>query len=103
MNELDYLINELIKEDNNWNKLNNLYEKFIKDNINKKLVLLELGVGFNTPSIIRFNFEKLAYDNKNITLIRINDRYTECMYNLSDNYISIKGDCLEVLNKIIKN
>ena len=32
----------------------------------------ELGVGFNTPSIIRFPFEKMVRENKNVNLVRLN-------------------------------
>jgi hypothetical protein len=35
-------------------------------------VYLEFGVGFNTPGIIRYPFERLTYANKNARLIRIN-------------------------------
>ena len=63
-------------EDSNWHQLHNAYENFINNNIDKKLVLIELGVGFNTPGIIRFPFERLAYKYENVTLIRVNDRYT---------------------------
>ena len=38
-------------------------------------LLLELGVGYNTPTIIRFPFERLAVQRKNITLVRINKDY----------------------------
>lgn len=51
-------------EDNNWHQLHNTYENFINSNIDKKLVLIELGVGFNTPGIIRFPFERLASNMK---------------------------------------
>lgn len=37
-----------------------------------RLVLLELGVGFNTPGIIRFPFERLAAMGEETTLIRVN-------------------------------
>lgn len=30
------------------------YERFIEESIGKKLLLLELGVGYNTPGIIRY-------------------------------------------------
>ncbi|MDE5539469.1 MAG: Sir2 silent information regulator family NAD-dependent deacetylase, partial [Bacilli bacterium] len=88
-------------EDDNWNTLNNNYEKFVKDNINKKLVLIELGVGFNTPGIIRFPFEQLAYTHDNITLIRINDKYSDMAYELKNQAYCIKEDCSEAINKIL--
>lgn len=88
-------------EDENWHKLNNNYEAFINNNINKKMVLLELGVGFNTPGIIRFPFETLAYKYDNITLIRINDRYSDVAFELKDQVISIKEDCSKAIHKIL--
>lgn len=89
-------------EDDNWHKLNNTYEKFINDNKNKKLILLELGVGFNTPSIIRFPFEEMTYKYHNVTLIRINDKYTDVIYEIKNKTITIKEDCKKVINELIK-
>ena len=43
----------------------------------KPCVLLELGVGYNTPSIIKFPFEQIAARHANATLIRINKDYPE--------------------------
>ena len=37
----------------------------------KNVVLLEIGVGFNTPGIIRFPFEQMTTDSEKTTLIRI--------------------------------
>lgn len=88
-------------EDDNWNNLSDSYEKFINDNINKKMVLIELGVGFNTPSIIRFPFEQLAYQYDNITLIRINDKYSDMAYELKNQAICIKDDCANAINKLL--
>ena len=48
------------------------FSDFLSDVIDKKLVLLELGVGFNTPTIIRFPFEKLVREHEDISLIRLN-------------------------------
>ena len=88
-------------EDDNWHKLNDNYERFINDNINKKLILIELGVGFNTPGIIRFPFENLAYTHDNVTLIRINDRYNDMVYELNDRAICIKDDCANAITNIL--
>jgi NAD-dependent SIR2 family protein deacetylase len=48
------------------------YFNFVNNSVNGKLVLLELGVGFNTPVIIRWPFEKIVSRHPNATLIRIN-------------------------------
>jgi len=48
------------------------YQNFITEIKNKNAVLLELGVGFNTPSIIKYPFERLTYNNSDYSLIRLN-------------------------------
>lgn len=45
---------------------------FIEQAGNQKLLLLELGVGFNTPSIVRYPFEQIAAKNADSLLIRVN-------------------------------
>lgn len=40
-------------------------------------LLLELGVGYNTPTIICFPSERQAVQRKNITLVRINKDYPD--------------------------
>lgn len=59
-------------EDENWNQSARRFETFLQEQKNKNVVLLELGVGFNTPTIIRFPFEKLMREQKNYMLIRLN-------------------------------
>lgn len=44
----------------------------------KNLVLIEIGVGYNTPSIIKFPFEKMTYFNDKTNLIRINKHFATC-------------------------
>ena len=78
-------------QDNLWYKQNNLYEKFIDENKDKKVLLLEFGVGFNTPGIIRFPFEQMTSQNKNWKLIRFNKEDTT-FYDLEDRFIGIKED-----------
>ena len=62
----------------------------------KRTVLLELGVGFNTPSIIRFPFERMAASWKDTHLVRINQENTQSMLDNSHT-IAIRKDISEVL------
>ena len=87
-------------EDANWHNLNKNYEKFINTNKDKKLLLIELGVGFNTPGIIRFPFEKMAHDFNNITLIRINDKYSDLAFVLKDKSILVNGYCKQFIDNL---
>ena len=60
--------------------------------------LLEYGVGFNTPTIIRFPFERMAESFPDTTLIRVNTERSYPQYPLGDKFIA-----LESLGHIEKN
>lgn len=70
--------NQFFVQDENWDKAAERYEKFmVRYAENGKVVLLELGIGFNTPGIIRYPFEQITYNNPNATLIRLNSEYPQ--------------------------
>ena len=46
--------------------------ELLKANRKKRVVLLELGVGFNTPTIVLFPFEKMVREDEKWSLIRLN-------------------------------
>ena len=83
-------------QDDLWYKQNDKYNEFIDANKDKKVLLLEFGVGFNTPTIIRFSFEQMTNQNKNWTLVRFN-KETRCFFDLDNRFIGIDED----INKII--
>lgn len=59
-------------EDNAWHEAEKRFGEYLSECQDKKTLLLELGVGFNTPTIIRFPFEKLMREHRNMSLIRLN-------------------------------
>ena len=65
-------------EDDDWRAAADRYVAFLETYKDSRLLLLELGVGFNTPTIIRHPFEQLAAKLSNATLIRINRDYPQC-------------------------
>ena len=87
-------------EDKNWNKLNSNYSSFLDENKNKKVVLLELGVGFNTPGIIRFPFEKLALNYDDIYLIRVNSKDSFSYFEDSNKIITVNEDCSKFIDNL---
>lgn len=86
-------------QDDNWYKQNKKYEEFLNNAKNRKAVLLEFGVGFNTPGIIRFPFEQMIYQNSNWNLVRFNKDNISTFLDIQDRIIGIKDD----INKIVKN
>lgn len=60
-------------EDGTWREASERYGAFVRSCAGARTVLLELGVGFNTPGIIRYPFESMAFrDPENVTLVRLN-------------------------------
>ncbi|MFI3326482.1 MAG: Sir2 silent information regulator family NAD-dependent deacetylase [Clostridia bacterium] len=59
-------------EDDGWYNAMDRYESFVKENINKNIVFLELGIGYNTPSIIKYPFWQMTHGHKNANFICIN-------------------------------
>ena len=85
--------------DEAWHSAANRYYDFLERAGDKKIVLLELGVGFNTPAIIRFPFERMVSEWKNTSLVRINKDDVQSMF-ASKRIIAIKDDISAVLNAI---
>jgi len=87
-------------QDENWYKQNKVYEDFVNNTKNKKVVLLELGVGFNTPMIIRFPFEQMTMQNKNWNLVRINKDNVMTWNDIEEKSILIQEDIANIINKL---
>ena len=87
-------------QDDYWYKQSKEYEKFLNKTKNKNLILLEIGVGFNTPSIIRFPFEQITYNNLKTTLIRINKEYPSGSNEIKSKMISFDEDTNEIIEDL---
>lgn len=68
--------------------------------MDQKLVLLEVGVGFNTPMIIRFPFEKLVREHENICLVRLNLDQAVVPESLGRRAVGIDADIAESIRDI---
>ena len=87
-------------EDEQWNEAAENYGKYLKQLKKGKVVLLELGVGFNTPSIIRFPFEKMVREHKNTELIRLNRDEAVIPESFGERGIGINRDLCDSLRDI---
>lgn len=66
-------------QDKAWYAAEERYKDFYDKACGKRTVLLELGVGYNTPTIIRFPFERMVYENENVFLVRVNEQYPDAI------------------------
>lgn len=90
-------------QDENWYKQSKKYEDFLERTKNKNVVLLEIGVGFNTPGIIRFPFEQMVYNDLKTTLIRINKDYPQVMSEIKNKTISFDEDVAKIIEDLKEN
>lgn len=59
-------------EDEAWNEAARRYEDFLTQNQGKKVLFLELGVGFNTPGIIKYPFWQMTHQFDRARYVCIN-------------------------------
>ncbi|RGY97964.1 Sir2 silent information regulator family NAD-dependent deacetylase [Clostridium sp. AM58-1XD] len=88
-------------QDDHWNKAAERYGIFLEKYAEKNVVLLEAGVGFNTPAIIRFPFERMLYDNKKWSLIRLNRDEAAVPAHLGPRALGVQEDIAVSIQDIV--
>ncbi|KAL0490261.1 appr-1-p processing enzyme family protein [Acrasis kona] len=80
------------------------YQEWVSNSIeeaeknNKLFVIVEVGCGFNTPSVVRWPMEKLVSMHSNVRLIRINSDHPEFDRYSGENAVGISSDAKDVLS-----
>ena len=54
----------------NWDK----YQNYLSNTLGKKLLILELGVSLDYPTLIRWPFEKVTFINNKAHIIRVHEK-----------------------------
>ncbi len=88
-----------------WQPQMQALQVFLQRTQGLRRVFLEIGVGFNTPGIIRYPFERMTLADDNTTLIRINAESTRCSPALQSNarYIGYEEDAGTLLASLALN
>lgn len=87
-------------QDAQWYEEAGRYEAFLNRVQGQKVVFLELGVGYNTPTIIRLPFEQMTAAFPNATLVRVNLSYPDVPSKLKSKSICIQENIAEVISDI---
>ncbi len=98
--EVNIRMDEHFVQDEAWYAAAERYEDFCSGVRGRRTLLLELGVGYNTPGIIRFPFERLAYENKNVFLVRMNRDFPEALPQNAKSTLSFREDIGAVLKAL---
>ncbi len=51
-----------------------VYKKYLSHTLNSKLLILELGVGLDYPTVVRWPFERVAFINNKARFVRVNEK-----------------------------
>lgn len=89
-------------QDEGWNASSRHYQDFINCYKNSHILFLELGVGMNTPVIIKYPFWQMTLDNPNAVYCQINIGRIICPTEINAQSICINNDIGSVLNDLTK-
>ena len=84
-------------QDAGWEAAAKRYEKFMEDHRGQNVVFLELGVGYNTPGIIKYNFWQYAHNWRNAFYVCINKGEADIPGEIREKSVGIAADIAEVL------
>ena len=87
-------------EDEGWHEASQRYQRFLLENKNKKILFLELGVGFNTPVIIKYPFIRMTYEFKDAYYVCINKGFNQIPSEIKDKSLIINDDITKIIEKI---
>ena len=86
-------------EDEGWHRAAERYEDFLRTRAGQKILFLELGVGYNTPVIIKYPFWQMTAKNPNAIYACINQGQAICPAEIRHKSICIDGDISNAINK----
>lgn len=87
-------------QDDGWYRAKNRYEDFLRQHENLKVVFLELGVGMNTPVIIKYPFCNMTARNSKATYVCINYGEAVASETIEKQTICLNVDIARVLNDL---
>ena len=87
-------------EDEGWHEASANYAQFLRKNEGGHVLYLELGVGSNTPVIIKFPFWTMTYDNPDAVYACLNYNEAYAPKQIAGQSICINGDTGEVLKEL---
>lgn len=89
-------------QDEGWYQAARRYEDFLRRHEGARVLFLELGVGMNTPDIIKYPFWNMARHNPRAAYACLNLNEACAPSELADRSICINGDILDVLGMVFR-
>ena len=93
---------ETFVEDLGWHAAADRYAGYLQSQEGKHVLFLELGVGGNTPMIIKYPFWAMTAENPNAVYACLNYDQAFCPGQIMTQSICLDGDCGELLKTLLK-
>ena len=87
-------------EDEGWHAAAERYENFLRTRAGQKILFLELGIGYNTPVIIKYPFWQMTAKNPNAIYACINQGQAVCPQEIKKQSICMDADIGQVLHSL---
>lgn len=84
-------------EDEGWHAAAKRYDDFLREHRHDRIVLLEVGVGGNTPGIIKYPFWRMAAQNRHATYVQLNRGEVLAPAELGEKSVILDCDAAEAL------
>ena len=85
-------------QDEGWHRAAERYENFLRTRADGKILFLELGVGYNTPVIIKYPFWRMTAKNRNAIYACINQGEAVCPREIEQQSVCINADIGDILS-----
>ncbi len=89
-------------EDAGWHKAAKRYSMFLERCEDRNILFLELGVGYNTPGIIKYPFWQMTYQNPKATYVCINYGDAICPKEIREQTVCMDQDIGKVLVSLLE-
>ena len=88
-------------EDEGWHAAAERYSNFLRTRKGQKTLFLELGVGYNTPGIIKYPFWQMTYENPNALYVCINQGQALGPKEITERAIYVDRDINEAMDSLL--
>lgn len=87
-------------EDEGWHRASERYADFLRRHQNMKVLFLEAAVGFNTPTIVKYSFWRMAYEWKDAVYACLNKGEAYAPDEIKKKSICVNGDIGKILSQL---
>ena len=89
-------------EEEGWHRASAAYANFLKKHQRQRVVYLEIGVGMNTPVIIKYPFWAFTQENEHAVYACLNFQEAYCLEQIERRSICISGDSAEAIRALVR-